>query len=188
MARAKVSGVWLCLVGLSAMAASDDVPGPTVGAQFPHSLDALDQSGEQQTLQSVMGESGVALFFVRSADWCPFCQRQLVDFNEHLSRFRQLGLNVASVSVDDVAEISAFAEAQGIAYPMLADPSGAINQSLGIRDEQYPVGSAAYGVPRPLIYIIDRSGTILARYMEPTYRTRPDLEVVLREAAELLGH
>jgi peroxiredoxin len=68
---------------------------------------------------------------------------------------------------------------------MLADPQGDINESLGIRDPQYPVGSAAFGVPRPTLYIIDRAGTIRARYMEPTFRTRPDLDVVLRDAAAL---
>jgi len=40
-------------------------------------------------------------------------------------------------------------------------------------------------VPRPTLYVIDRSGTIRLRYMEPTYRTRPDLEAVLRDAAAL---
>jgi len=68
---------------------------------------------------------------------------------------------------------------------MLADPNGDINEELGIRDTQYPVGSAAFGVPRPILYVVDRSGTIRARYMEPTYRTRPDLDTVLEEAAAL---
>jgi peroxiredoxin len=160
-------------------------PGPAVGATFPHELTAPDQSGQPQTLTSVMGEKGVAIFFVRSADWCPFCKGQLVDVNRHFARFRALGLKVVSVSVDQVAEIAAFADAQHIEYTMLADPDGAINLSLGIRDEQYPVGSAAFGVPRPTLYVLDRSGTIRLRYMEPTYRTRPDLEVVLRDVAAL---
>ena len=69
---------------------------------------------------------------------------------------------------------------------MLADPEGAINLSLGIRDEQYPVGSKAFGVPRPTLYVIDRDNTVRLRYMEPTYRTRPDLAMVLRHA-EALG-
>jgi peroxiredoxin len=159
--------------------------GPQVGAKFPHELAAPDQSGRPQTLASVMGEKGVAILFVRSADWCPFCQGQLVDANRHVARFRALGLNVVSVSVDEVAEIAEFASAQKIDYPMLADPNGAINLSLGIRDEQYPVGSAQFGVPRPVLYVVDRSGTIRLRYMEPTYRTRPDLEAVLRDAASL---
>jgi peroxiredoxin len=54
----------------------------------------------------------LAIFFVRSADWCPFCQGQLVDANRHLAQFRALGLNVVSVSVDEVGEVAKFAGAQ----------------------------------------------------------------------------
>jgi peroxiredoxin len=81
--------------------------------------------------------------------------------------------------------IRQFADAGNIGYTMLADPKGDINEDLGIRDTQYPVGSAAFGVPRPTAYIIDRNGTVRARYMEPTFRTRPDLDTVLSEAAAL---
>jgi peroxiredoxin len=160
-------------------------PGPSVGVAFPYELDAPDQTGQRRTLESVMGEKGVAILFVRSADWCPFCQGQLVDANRHLAEFRAIGVNVVSISVDDVAEIAKFAAAQKIDYPMLADPSGDINLSLGIRDEQYPVGSAQFGVPRPTLYVVDRTGTIRLRYMEPTYRTRPDLGAVLGDVAAL---
>jgi peroxiredoxin len=174
----------LLLLTVTAAALAAD-PGPAVGAKFPHELAAPDQTGKAQTLASVMGEKGAVVFFVRSADWCPFCQRQLVDANRHLAAFRELGLNVVSVSVDSVEEIAKFAAAQKIEYPMLADPDGAINLRLGIRDEQYPVGSAQFGVPRPILYVIDKAGTIRLRYMEPTYRTRPDLDAVLRDAAAL---
>jgi peroxiredoxin len=160
-------------------------PGPSVGVKFPHALSAPDQTGQRRTLESVMGEKGVAIFFVRSADWCPFCQGQLVDANRHLAQFGALGINVVSVSVDDVPEIAKFAAAQKIEYPMLADPTGDINLSLGIRDEQYPVGSAQFGVPRPTLYVVDRAGTVRLRYMEPTYRKRPDLDAVLRDTAAL---
>jgi len=68
---------------------------------------------------------------------------------------------------------------------ILADPKGEINLSLGIRDEQYPVGSAAFGVPRPTLYVLDNKGAVRLRYMEPTYKTRPDLETVLRDIEAL---
>jgi peroxiredoxin len=152
---------------------------------FPHELNVPDQTGQVRTLESVMGEKGAALFFVRSADWCPFCQGQLVDASRHLAQFRALGINVVSISVDDVAKIAKFAAAQQIEYTMLADAPGDINLSLGIRDEQYPLGSAQFGVPRPTLYIVDRAGTIRLRYMESTYRTRPDLDAVLRDVAAL---
>jgi len=177
--------VSIAVAVLAATAVLAAEPGPMVGATFPHDLAAADQMGKAQSLGTLQGEKGVAVLFVRSADWCPFCQGQLVDANRHLARFRELGINVVSVSVDDVEEIAAFARAQKIDYAMLADPKGEINLSLGIRDEQYPVGSAAFGVPRPTLYVLDNEGTIRLRYMEPTYRTRPDLAKVLRDIEAL---
>jgi peroxiredoxin len=166
----------------TAMAAD---PGPAVGDHFPHTLRAPDQAGHERDLASLMGTNGLAVFFVRSADWCPFCKGQLVDVNRHLEAFTALGVNVVSVSVDEVPLIAAFFAEQSIGYTMLADPKGDINLALGIRDEQYPVGSAQFGVPRPVLYVLDRAGTIRLRYMEPTYRTRPNLDMVLDDVSAL---
>lgn len=165
--------------------AQDAIPGPQVGDKFTHDLSAPDQHGQMQTLDGLLGDKGAAIFFVRSADWCPFCKRQLGDINDRLAEFKALGLNAISVSVDDVAEIAAFSKEHNVGYTMLADPAGDINKTLGIRDEQYPVGHNAFGVPRPILYIVDRNRTIRALYMEPTYRTRPDLAIVLADAAKL---
>jgi peroxiredoxin len=178
-------GVFALLCGIAVSIAGAADPGPAVGEAFPHALEAKDQDGTLQSLDSLMGPKGVAVFFVRSADWCPFCKRQLVDVNDRVPEFEALGLNVVSISVDEVREIGAFARSERIRYTMLSDPSGDINEILGIRDEQYPVGSAAFGVPRPTLYVLDRDKTIRLRYMEPTFRTRPDLDVVLSDSAKL---
>lgn len=180
---------WFAGAAALALAASavaqDAIPGPQVGDKFSHDLTAPDQTGQLRTLDDLMGEKGAAIFFVRSADWCPFCKRQLGDINDRLAEFKALGLNAISVSVDDVAEIAVFAKEHNVGYTMLADPAGDINKTLGIRDEQYPVGHNAFGVPRPILYIVDKNRSIRALYMEPTYRTRPDLAIVLADAAKL---
>lgn len=183
--RRLFAGLALALLALPLAASAQDVPGPDVGTPFPHPLRASDQHGEHQTLSSLMAENGVALFFVRSADWCPICKDQLADVNERVDEFRELGINVASISVDEVGLLARFASNQDIRYTMLADPEGTINEALGIRDEQYPAGSAEYGVPRPTVYVLDRRGTIRLRYMEPSFRTRPELDEVLADIEAL---
>lgn len=42
--------------------------GPQVGARAPD-FGLQDQNGRTQTLQSIMGQRGAMLVFVRSADW-----------------------------------------------------------------------------------------------------------------------
>ncbi len=161
-------------------------PGPVVGAKFDNRLQASDEAGVARDLGTLYGKRGVAVFFVRSADWCPFCKRQLVDVSRLMPRFRELGLNVVSVSVDSVEKIARFHAEQSIGFTMLADPQARIVEALGIRDAQYPTGSLPYGVPHPMIFVIDRKGIVRARFAEQGYRTRPDLEAVLTRAAEAL--
>jgi peroxiredoxin len=158
-----------------------DPPGPPVGSAFPDELKLTDQSGKPQNTKALMGQSGLAVFFVRSADWCPFCKHQLVDINSRLTDFRKRGLNVVSVSMDRVDKIAAFHESQHIGYPMLSDGDGRIVEKLGIRDPQYSDGSPAYGVARPMIFILDTKLKITHKYAEESYRNRPDLTCVLAD-------
>jgi thiol-disulfide isomerase/thioredoxin len=64
------------LLTSAALAAESPIKilGPEVGQRFPHTLAAVDQAGKTQSLKSLIGQKGLAVFFVRSADWCPFCK------------------------------------------------------------------------------------------------------------------
>ena len=42
--------------------------GPQVGERVPD-FTLVDQTGKEQTLQSIMGRRGAMLVFIRSADW-----------------------------------------------------------------------------------------------------------------------
>jgi peroxiredoxin len=166
-----------------ACAAEWVVPGPAVGASFPNELKLNDQSGAPQSLQSLAGTKGTAIFFVRSADWCPFCKRQLAEVNGRTEEFKKLGYNVVSVSHDTVELIAAFHAAQKISFRMLADPDGAVVESLKIRDLQYADGSKAFGVARPMIFIVNRQRSITHKFAEESFRNRPNLDTVLATLA-----
>ena len=170
-----------CLCSPGVHASEWTPPGPAVGAKLEQPLALLDQSGKMQNLKQLLGSNGAAVFFVRSADWCPFCKAQLVDANRHLKQFAALGLSVVSVSMDAVDKISAFHAEQKIGFTMLADPDGATVEKLGIRDLQYADGSKAYGVARPMIFVVDPKLTITHKFAEQSFRNRPDLDAVISE-------
>ncbi|MEX1993502.1 MAG: peroxiredoxin family protein [Steroidobacteraceae bacterium] len=160
-------------------------PGPAVGERFPSTLNLPDQAGVGRDLASLQGKNGVVLVFVRSADWCPICMRQLADLNARLSRFEALGLAVVSVSVDPVADLARFHSEQKIGYTMVADTKGTVVQALGIRDPAYGPDSRAFGVPQPVIFVLDRKQIVRAKFAEHGYRNRPDLDRVLEQLAGL---
>jgi peroxiredoxin len=126
-----------------------------------------------------MGEKGLVLLFIRSADWCPYCQAQLIDLNTAVAGIERRGYRIAGISYDSPQILSTFIERRGIKYTLLSDPKSEIIDRYNLRDPQYKPGSRAYGVPRPIIFVLDKSGTIKAKLYEESYRERPPATLVV---------
>lgn len=171
----------MLLATLPHAAADWQPPGPAVGSEFPQVSALPDQDAAPRRLQELLGANGAAIFFVRSADWCPFCKRQLLEANAQLDAFRALGLAVISVSKDGVAEVKGFHDSNKIGFTMLADADGAVVAGLGITDPAYGPDSKAHGVPYPILYIVDANLRITHRHAKQSYKERPDLAAVLAE-------
>ena len=154
--------------------------GPDVGVKAPTIGTPNDQNGKPRTLASLMGKKGLVLFFYRSADWCPYCQAQLMDINWGLEDITKRGYAVAGISYDSPAILKNFTERREIGYTLLSDPKSEVIDRYKLRDPQYKLGSKAYGVPRPIIFVLDTKGVIKAKLYEDTYKKRPPLTVVVR--------
>jgi peroxiredoxin len=169
------------MVSIAAPAAAnpDFDLGPDVGTKVPPIGTPLDSTETPRTLQSLMGEKGVVLFFFRAASWCPYCQAQLIDLNGGLAQMKQRGYGLAGISYEPPAKNADFTAKRGIGYPLLSDPGSKIIDRYKLRDPQYKKGSLAYGVPRPIIFILDRNGVVKAKLYEDTYKKRPPAKLVI---------
>lgn len=106
---------------------------------------------------------------------------------EWQSRFDALGVRVAAMSYDPIKILSAFAASQHIRYPLLSDATHTHVDAFGIRNEDYPLGDTAYGIPHPGILLIDPDGIVLLKFAVPDYRKRPELTEVYSRVAALLS-
>jgi peroxiredoxin len=158
--------------------AAEDL-GPRIGTRVPDIGNPPDQTGTPRSLQSLMGENGLVLFFFRSADWCPYCQAQMIDLNTAVAAIERRGYRMAGISYDSPQILKTFIERRQIGYTLLSDPKSEIIDRYGLRDPQYPQGNPAYGVPRPIIFILDKTGTIKAKLYEETYTKRPPASLVV---------
>src|SRR5262245_46706092 len=93
--------------------------GPRIGVRTPDIGSPPDQSGAPRTLQSLMGENGLVLFFFRSADWCPYCQAQMIDHNTAVAAIERRGYRMAGISFDSPQILKTFIERRQIGYTLL---------------------------------------------------------------------
>lgn len=178
----------LILGSVTQVAANPDFDlGPPTGTKAPTIGTPLDETGKPRSLASLMGDKGLVLFFFRSAAWCPYCQAQLMDLNNGFADIEKRGYHLAGISYEPPAVDANFIAKRGIKYPLLSDPRSEIIDRYKLRDPQYPRGNLAYGVPRPIIFILDPDGVIKAKLYEDTFRKRPPVSVVIETLDKVAG-
>jgi len=176
--------VWLCflviLIGASlAPRAFAEELGPPVGTVAPDIGTRLDQTGKPHGLADLMGSNGLVLMFFRSADWCPFCRAQLIDVNGGAAEIEKRGYRIAALSYDVPETLQAFTVKWNVSFTFLSDPKSEVIDLYKLRDPQYPPGNRAYGVPRPIIFVLDKSGVIKAKLYEESFKVRPPVTAVI---------
>ena len=89
------------------------------------------------------------------------------------------------MTYDSLEVLDTFHFEQQLHYPLLSDQNAAHVNALGVRNEEYPLGHAAYGIPHPGVLYISSTGEILAKYAVPGYKDRPPFERLYAELAAL---
>lgn len=167
-------------LGLSSTPALADTWGPAEGADLLDGLTAMATDGNTVALDELPREgNGLVIAFVRSADWCPFCKRQLIELSERRADFEKRGLTLVSVSYDTADILRSFESQFDIGFSMLSDPESKIIDAFGIRNESQKPGSAGYGIPHPGIMVFDNEGKLMLKFAEKSYRKRPKIDDVL---------
>jgi len=162
--------------------AAADLPGLKVGDAAPD-FTLPSSSGESQSLQALLAHGAAVLVFVRSADWCPFCRRQLQDLQKSLPAIEATGVRLIALSYDAPATNAAAAAKLGLTFPLLSDVGSKVIDAYGIRNHE-ATGRGA-GIPHPTVFLVDRQGVILAKLGRDGYKERPEAAEIMAAAKAL---
>ena len=162
--------------------AAADLPGLKVGDAAPD-FTLPSSSGESQSLQALLAHGPTVLVFVRSADWCPFCRRQLQDLQKSLPAIEATGVRLIALSYDAPATNAAAAAKLGLTFPLLSDVGSKVIDAYGIRNHE-ATGRGA-GIPHPTVFLVDRQGVILAKLGRDGYKERPEAAEIMAAAKAL---
>lgn len=109
-----------------------------------------DQDGKQHRLSAYRGKTVVLAFY--PADMTPGCTLEARSLRDKMSEFKQLGVQVFGISVQDVKSKREFCDKEGLNYPLLADVGGKVAKQYGVL--------APAGVAQRVTFIINPAGQI----------------------------
>jgi len=178
LSRLFAASILLLFTNVTAVIADED-RGPAVGSAIPHDLSAVDHSGERQNFNTVKGEKGAVVVFYRSADWCPYCKKQLLNLNKIAEDVAKNGYNLVAISYDKTKTLAKFKAKRKISYTLLSDEGSKIIDAFGIRNAEYKEGHFAHGVPHPIVFVVNADGVIEQKFFKESYANRPENAVIL---------
>lgn len=158
--------------------------GVTVGSSAPN-FTLYDSASNALTLADLAGEDGVVLAFTRSAEWCPFCQKQMKELEEAVAPLAAEGWTLASVSYDSPETLAGFAADNSLTYPVLSDTDSATIKAFNLLNGEVDESTRYYGIPHPALVFVRKDGTVAAVLREEGYKDRPPVDVVVSTAQTL---
>jgi len=113
-----------------------------------------DQFGQDVSLTSFRGRKNVMLFFYPFA-FSGVCTGELGGVRERLDEFLTFDSELLAISCDPTYALRAFADHDGLNFPLLADywPHGAVSAAYGVFDTDR-------GSPKRSSFLVDRDGVV----------------------------
>jgi mycoredoxin-dependent peroxiredoxin len=133
-----------------------------------------DQFGQDVTLSSYRGKKAVAILFYPYA-FSGVCTGELGGVRDRLAEFMTFDSEVLAISCDPMFALRAFADADGLNFPLLSDfwPHGEVCRAYDVLDERT-------GAARRSSYVIDKEGLLRWSVHNPSSEGR-DLDEHLRQ-------
>lgn len=171
-----------------------------LGARAPDAGDEMppfflpDSNLNIHSLSSMLEHGPVVVSFNRG-HWCPYCMTELSALKQALSEIKAMGGQVVSIMPEQSEFTAQVAKETEHAFPILTDENNgyalSLNLVMWIGDRirqlfvndglqlEYSQGNAAWFVPVPATFVVGTDGRIVARFVDPDFRRRMDIDAIL---------
>jgi len=166
---------------------------PQVGEPMPAFI-LPDQSGALVNLDQALSQGPVAVSFHRGS-WCPYCRLNTIALAEANKEARAIGAQLVAITPDLQKFTNALKSEAGAQFPILTDMDNgyamSLNLAIWVGSEVYRVtsrvmqgdvrftGDETSMLPIPATFVVGTDGLIKARYIDPDYRQRMEIDDLL---------
>jgi peroxiredoxin len=159
----------------------------TIGQRAP-SFTLKDQNNREVSLDALLKKGPVAVVFIRSVEWCVYCQLQTIQLQRNLKEIETGGGQVVVITYDAPQKVKRFASRQKIAFPILSDPGSKTIDAYAMRSIQ-GTGDQA-GASQHGTFIVDQSGIVRAKPYLTSFEEKSVVDALvntLKEAQKSQG-
>ncbi|REC76037.1 AhpC/TSA family protein [Chryseobacterium elymi] len=156
---------------------------------LPNTMGQMISSGE------ILKKEKMILAFYRG-NWCPYCNLELRSLQQTLSRIKNENAFLAAVSPQTLYHSRTTAEKNNLGFNVLTDADNTFAKKLGIVF-QLPDFILPYyqslgieltdfnnneenTLPIPAVFVVDRNGYIIFRFLDVNYMNRLDIEELIK--------
>lgn len=172
---------------------------PGIGEKLPRFV-LPDQNGKLVSLDTLLAKGAVVVAFLRG-HWCPYCRITAAALAEIASTAGDFSASIVAITPESRRYASRLdAETLG-AFPILADLDNGyaltVNLAIWVDQEMSSLiagagwdiptyqGNDAWILPIPAVFVLNREGVVVARHVNPDYRERADIDVILESLRTL---
>lgn len=168
-------------------------PGLAAGDHAPDGA-LRDPESQRVDLAALYADGPTVLIFYRGG-WCPFCSRDLQNWQDALPEFESAGASVVAVSMESPEHALDTVEKNKLGYRVLVDETGetvkafrlgfALDEGTKKRYEGFGIdlstwnSNGSWELPAPAVYVIDTDGVIRYASADWDYRKRAGYEDAL---------
>jgi peroxiredoxin len=161
-----------------------------------------DQKGKQVTLKSFLEKGPVVLFFYRG-NWCPACNKQLAAYQDSLNMITGENVSLVAITPESIEFVEQTVKLHNIGYTVVYDCQEKIMQDydlmfnvtkdfndlvlnrLKVNIAEHNGRDAAH-LPVAATFIINKFGTITARYFDYDYHHRASVKWIMQNLSTVL--
>jgi peroxiredoxin len=148
-----------------------------VGQPAPN-VTLLNTERQQVSIDSFRGRPLILAFFPLA--FSPICTEEMCAFRDSLVELNSANAQVVGISVDSPFTLKAFAEAQNLAFPLLSDFNKEASRAYGILNDN--LLGVFQGVANRSVFLIDRNGKIVHKWVSDDPRVQPNYDDVKERA------
>ncbi|MFV8749768.1 redoxin domain-containing protein [Nannocystaceae bacterium ST9] len=156
---------------------------PAIGSPAPD-FSLLNNKREKVELASLRGKNVVLAFF--PAAFTGVCEKELCTFRDAIAAFNDLDAAVFGVSVDAPFANAAFADKNGLNFPILSDYTRAATKAYDVAHDDF-ANMPGYTAAKRSVFVVDKQGTLRYAWVAPNPGVEPNYDEVKAAVAALQG-